>query len=116
MINRRKWERLPPGTRLRKLARIIREAEEGSQDLIKSAATAETAAGLHALLQSRIFEEEVSPRLRRIVIAHRDTIRAASVGSVRRSLNALRHGVLDELGLAPGDWDLFEPDIRSSDD
>lgn len=103
MFSLRKLQRLPPRTRLRKLLVMIRDAE---QRLVDGAPMAP--GDLQPLLRSEAFLSALAPERRAEVQQRLPALAQAPAGALR-TLNALRHAILAELGVPWAEWDLLVP-------
>ena len=106
MFTVKKWESLPPKTRLRKLSGLLHKTEvELSQKKSPDLSFFRT------LLQSDTFEHGLAAGLRINVEAAAELLNNdTDPASLRRGLNRLRHSLLRELGAEPAEWDLMDPD------
>lgn len=106
MIAPRKLLRLPYGTRMRKLERLL-AGVEARED------TETDRLALHHLIAAvaghRETPEFLVSDLRRL---SRDILHAADE-TVRRQAGSIRHALRKELGIATGEWDLVAPADRS---
>lgn len=96
MITIRKLTTLAPGTRRRKIVRLLEGWERGTVSL-----SGDYLRDLAGLVQT---DHGLSEHVRGAARALGD-----APGDVRRVINTLRHALSAELGVAPADWDLLEP-------
>ena len=109
MIDLAKLARLPPKTRLRKILRILQEAELGlARGQEPNAEYWLAVAGLLA------EEPRLEPSARQAAEALRNVL-SGPMGlepAVRRALNRARHALLASLHAEPAEWDLLAADGR----
>ena len=110
MLTQRKWQSLPPKTRLRKLAALLQKAEmeTGTQG---GAGGRIDPSSLAELIRSDAFRGLLPPELEARLLRGAELLRAAAARkapSIRRQVNGLRHLLLRHLGAEPAEWDLLE--------
>jgi TrmH family RNA methyltransferase len=100
----RKWESLPPKTRLRKLVVLLQKAET---DLIHGVKP--DLPFFVSLLDSQMFKRGLSEELGERVEDLTALLKSKSdTASLRRGFNRLRHCLLKALDIEPAEWDLIE--------
>ncbi|MFW6312479.1 MAG: TrmH family RNA methyltransferase [Spirochaetota bacterium] len=102
MITIRKLQSLPPGTRHRKIVRLL-ESWERSGEFPAARYRRELAASV-----------EADPDLPAVVREAARALPLSDGDGLRRDANVLRHALMRHLGAEPADWDLLAPDQRAT--
>lgn len=109
MITLKKLATLKEGTRQRKYVRLLRTFEEDINSSHSKTLDQIYLRGLYSvILEDESLGEVVRQRAGKAVIQLWDN-RAPSRNELLRASNDIRHLLLKELKMDPGDWDLLEP-------